>query len=446
MALAQTLFGLVATASYKSVALHALQFRDPRDIDWQSHFTAGLLINSVAALIVLAIAAVLFELENYAAVAAPLAVLSILLLIEVPATLRYTMIQTAHDWVRLRTLALIGTVIGLITSIAIAAAGGGVWALLAGPILFGIPAVIDLFFVEKWRPTFVFSRARFGSTVSFGLNRAAASFVTLGRGAVEQTAMTGLFNFSALGIYTRSFGLSSILAGRIGLVVSQTLYPVITRAEAGSERFRRISGLVLSSVSWTTIPAAVFLGMSADGVVVLLYGARWSEVAPLLPAVAAAVSFAGIAVCASQLLLANKRARLCLWIDLFVAALGIAAIALVLPSGIETYIFAAATVALVGLISTLAVLRVTGGIDTAGIVSAFFPPIFGATAATGLIFGLRGIVGYDASVWFNLGLEAIGFAAVYLLTLRICFPSAVSRILDVAPLGSRLRRALMLSR
>ncbi len=50
---------------------------------------------------------------------------------------------------------------------------------------------------------------------------------------------------------------------------------------------------------------------------------------------------------------------------------------------------------------------------------------------------------------FNMDIaeiEAALFSAVYLMTLRTCFPSAVARLLDVAPLGSRLRRALRLPR
>jgi O-antigen/teichoic acid export membrane protein len=56
MALAQTIVGLLAVMSFGTLVTHALQARDPAEIDWQAHFTAAAVINSVLALLTLGLA------------------------------------------------------------------------------------------------------------------------------------------------------------------------------------------------------------------------------------------------------------------------------------------------------------------------------------------------------------------------------------------------------
>jgi hypothetical protein len=49
VALARTIVDLLAVVSFGTFATHTLQAREPAEIDWQAHFTAGVVINSVLA-------------------------------------------------------------------------------------------------------------------------------------------------------------------------------------------------------------------------------------------------------------------------------------------------------------------------------------------------------------------------------------------------------------
>src|SRR6476469_3152322 len=49
VALARTIVDLLAVVSFGTFATHTLQAREPAEIDWQAHFTAGAVINSVLA-------------------------------------------------------------------------------------------------------------------------------------------------------------------------------------------------------------------------------------------------------------------------------------------------------------------------------------------------------------------------------------------------------------
>jgi PST family polysaccharide transporter len=355
------------------------------------------------------------------------------------------MLETQHDWKRFRLLAGIGTLLGVTGGMIVAFLGGGVWALVVQVPLFGVPAAIDLFWHAKWRPDWSWTWARYREAAMFGANRMGAAAVYRGRQTIEQTVLAGSYSFAALGVFTRTIGLATLIAGRIGSIAMMSVYPVVTRAEERSERFQRIAGLVLRGVCWTTIPAALLLALCADQVVALLYGPKWVAVVPLLPLAAAVVALSGIASTTSSLLMANNDARSALRIDIVAAVFAVALAVWLVPTGIETYLAALVAHGFVVLLITLSVLARKRGIATAALLQAFLPAMIAASGAAVAVEGFRSLVTPLELVGLRLLAEAAVFASIYLLILRLGFSGALREILDVAPGGRRLAASILLS-
>ncbi len=444
-ALAQSLIGLISVVSFGTFSLHALQLRDPGEVDWQAHFTAAVVINSVLFCVTLLVAWALTFSEQYHTAAWPLAGLSTVLLIEIAGNMRHRMLETQHDWKRFRILLIIGTVLGLSTGLVVALLGGGVWALVVQVPLFGLPAAVDLFWHGKWRPQWTWSWVRYRETVRFASNRIGSSAVLRGRQTVEQTVLTGAYDFAGLGVFTRSIGLATLIAGRIGSVAMMSLYPVVTRAEQRTVRFQRIAGLVLQGVSWATIPGAVFLGICATDVVALLYGPKWLAVVPLLPLAAAGVALAGISATASSLLLANNAAKACLFIDLLSACVGVGLALWLVPLGMAVYLAALAVLSFAALLVTLSALSFTKGIAWSSLVPAFFPAVLAAAGAAIATAGVQLLLNDHSYLVARLVAEAVVFCSVYLLIIRVFFPEALHELLLVVPAGHRLMSLFYLS-
>src|SRR6266446_1812953 len=174
MALARTIVELLAVGSFGTLVTHALQSRNPAEIDWQAHFTAAVVINSVLALLTLGLAWLLSFTSRYSGVALPLAALSLLFIVDIPGKLRHQMVQVAHDWRRFRILLISGSLLGAGAGVLIAMLGGGVWALVVQPILFGLPASLDLVLFSKWRPDWSWSWLRYRETARFAAARIGA--------------------------------------------------------------------------------------------------------------------------------------------------------------------------------------------------------------------------------------------------------------------------------
>ena len=461
MALAQTVVGLLSVVSFGTLVMHALQLRDPDDVDWQGHFTAALAVNFVLFVLTLGVALLLSRAEHFSAAAFPLALLSLVFLVEIPATLRHRMLQVAHDWKRFRLLILAGTVLGAVAGVTVAALGGGVMALAIQPVLFGLPGAIDLLFVVRWRPDWSWSWPSYRETAIFGANRIGSGVMGNVRQASEQALLAGTYDFAALGVFTRSVGLANLIAGRVGSVTSQALYPVVTRAAPRSVQFRRFSALILRGVAWITIPAAILLAIEATDVVAVLYGPKWVTVAPLLPLACASVALAGISATAYYLLMANEELRLCLALDICTAIAAVGLALWLIPYGPAAYLIALSTLAAVVLVATLALLVQTGGIEVSTILKSLLPPVMACAMAIAAVWLLRrGLsalfpTSIDATStslptltlqFGRLLPESFVFTGTYALALNLCAPAALVEILDVMPGRQYLRKLLPLTR
>ncbi|MBV9995185.1 MAG: oligosaccharide flippase family protein [Caulobacteraceae bacterium] len=441
VALAQSIIGLMSVVSFSMFVGHALQMRDPSQVDWQAHFTAAAVLNSALFLLACAVAWGLSFSARYHEAAWPLAGLATTFLVEIAGSLRLRMLETRHDWKRFRLLVMAGAALGLCVGLAVAALGGGCWGLVAQPPLFGVPAAIDLFVGARWRPTWSWSWSAYRPTAAFGANRAGGAAVVKLRQTVEQSLLAGRYDFAALGVFTRSLGLATLLAGRLGELATASVYPVITRAAPGSPQFQRYAGLVMRAISWATLAAAGFLALAAVDVTALIYGARWRAVGPLLPVAVAPVALVGLGAAANTLLLANNQVRACLVLDVAAASTSALVAFVLVPFGPTTYLEGLAVHSGLVLAATLALLMGRGGVGMADVAAALVPPAIAAALAAAPVLALKPHLAAEP-ILLRLPLEFALFTLVYLLVLRIAFAGPLAELLQVAPAGERLSKLL----
>ncbi|QGZ93403.1 oligosaccharide flippase family protein [Terricaulis silvestris] len=448
-ALAQTILGFVAIASLKTLAQYPLQAREPEEFDWDAHFTAGAALNFVAFALTNLVGMVIlfFGDGNAATVGGVLILLSFIFILEIACTYHMSWLQAYHRWRRLRILLFVGAFMSGMAGVVLALMGWGVFALASMGHFFALPLVVDFFMLGERRPNFALSRLRdYAHGVSFGINRAVSGLVTNGRALAEHAALSGAFGFAALGTFSRAIGLASISSGRIGPVVAQTLYPVLTRAEASSERFQRFSALLLQGVVWVSLPAAAFLAYEARAVVQLLYGARWESVIPFLPMASALLAIRGVSATLNQIMLANLQTRDCLSIDVATASLAIAAIPIALPFGVAAYLATLTGCEALALCASI-YLAQRGQATAVSALIAIAAPCLAATSIACLLLAvLPSQSSAQASAWYFAALGLVGhgvmFAATYLFVLRLCAPSATAAMLDALPLDAGARNVV----
>jgi O-antigen/teichoic acid export membrane protein len=442
--LATTFINFIGLISFQHIITHVLQVRGEGRVNYHQHFTAGVAINGGLFVLANLIAFALRFSEQYAPLQPLLHVLSFTFILSVPVDMRVKMLERDHEWSRLRLLQMGSILVSIAAAIAMALAGAGVYALIVPGLLASMVFVADLFLFTGWRPHWQWSYAEYREALHFGLNRAGSNALNGGRALLQNTLITQHFQFSALGVFGRAEGLANMFCGRIAQEASNALYPVITRAEAQTERFQRISGLVLQSVAWVVIPIAAFFTLEADNVVRLLYGQKWIEVIPLLSLVMAVTAIGSVGATAYRLLLANNRSRLCLYSDFAAFAIAIPTMLILLPFGLEEYLYGAIAVSLIVALVLMHMLMRTEGVTWLGLANAIYPPIVAVGVSCIPMWQINMVLAGEYPPLIKLLIAAPLFIAIYVMTLRILFTRLLRELTSYVPGGSMFSSLLRL--
>ena len=442
--LATTFISFIGLISFQHVIPHVLQVRGDTQVNYHLHFTVGVVLNSFLFLVANAVAFGLGFTSQYAQLQPLLHMLSLSFLLSVPVDMRVKMLERDHNWSRLRIIQMAGIVIGIVSAIGMALYGAGVYALIVPGLLASSVFVFDLFVFAGWRPHWQWNYASYRDALHFGFNRAGSNALNGGRYLLQNTLITQHFQFSSLGIFGRAEGLANMFCGRIAQEVGNALYPVITRAEAHSERFQRISGLVLQSVAWVVIPIAAFFSLEADNIVRLLYGSKWLAVIPLLPPAMAIGVAVSIGATAYRLLLANDQSRLCLRSDMAAFAMAAAAMLILIPQGLYPYLIGATFVSAAIATILVTLLIRTRGLRIEKLIVALIPPTIAAIAGYALAWATQTLMPKDLLSAVQIIPSALLFAVTYTLVLRVLFHTYLAEIMDYLPGGKRIGKLLYL--
>lgn len=442
--LATTVVNFIGLISFQHIIAHVLQVRGDGQINYHQHFTAGLVINGALFLLTNLIALALQFTSQYAALQPLLHVLSLTFLLSVPVEMRVKMLERNHNWKRLRIIQMAGIAISTVAGIGMALLGVGVYALIVPGLLVSSVFALDLFIHAGWRPRWQLDCASYRGALHFGLNRAGSNALNGGRQLLQSGLITQHCQFSTLGVFGRAEGLANMFCGRIAQEVSNALYPVITRLEPHSEHFQRISGLVMQSVAWVVIPIAAFFSIEAQNVVELLYGKKWLAVVPLLPLAMAIGVTVSLGATAYRLLLANEQSRLCLRADAASFVVAAAAMLVLIPQGLLTYLVGATVVgaAIAAMLTTLLIR--TRGLKIGKLAVALLPPAVAVSAGYALVRYLEMLLTGNLPAPIHIAISALLFSAAYVLVLRVFFRAYLAEVMEYVPGGKRIGKALHL--
>ena len=356
------------------------------------------------------------------------------------------MLERAFDWRRLRLLHALGVLASAGVSILMALAGAGVYALLVPRLLVTAPFIYDLLVHQHWRPDWRWDRRRYAPAFRFGMALTPAGLTLALRPLLEQTLIVHAIGYAGAGFLTRAVGLASMFClGPAGELLA-AIYPVITRLEPGTERYRRMSALLLRVIVWTTVPVAALFALLAEPAVALIYGAKWLAVVPLLPWAMLAGALGALHLTLHRLLLAHSQVRACLIGDVL-WLLGIAAsLALLLPSGLAAYMGGLCGIQTLVILFVIERLRRAGGLNLAGLALAVGPAVIAIVLAVAVTWEGFMALGLSKDTTAGAGLFGLVTFAVYVVGLRLFFARQMDEMLIYLPGLTLARRFLMLAR
>jgi O-antigen/teichoic acid export membrane protein len=417
--LAQSIVGFIAVFSFNSFLLHALQFRDPKKIDWDIHFAAGILINSALFIFTVILSLLLIYLDILAEAAFPLVVISSVFLLEIPASLHLKFLEANHLWARFRMNALLGTVIALIAGVIVAMRGGTYWAIAVQPPLFVLPAAIDFFITNKPNIKPNWSFEKYKDTLQFGLNRIISTLFLKLKQLIESVLLKNIHGYIQLGIFNRSIGICTLLVGRIGSLVGITLYPILTRYPPGSLALRILSRKLLIYVTWVSIPISFILGLESEKIILLIYGKNWTSVSALVPYATFFVLSVSLISLMNSFLLGNLQQKKLLHIDIFFSISSILIAFFIINDGLKKYLSYAILNNVAQLFIYNKLLTKTKALASEDFKDSLVPPII-ASLITFIIIRYQ-VVLDTYYILFDIIIVSLIFILLYTLILFVFF-------------------------
>jgi PST family polysaccharide transporter len=180
----------------------------------------------------------------------------------------------------LRTLASI--VVGSIVGIGAAAAGFGVWSLVAQNLANQLAGAVVLWRVEAWRPRLRFSRSHFNDLFGYGINVVAFRVLNYFNRRADDLLIGAFLGPTALGFYSVAYRMLVLLIEVTSNLIDAVAFPVFSRLQDDADRLRRVYYKSSTFAALVAFPGFLAILVLAPQIVEVVFGPKWSESVPVM--------------------------------------------------------------------------------------------------------------------------------------------------------------------
>lgn len=160
-------------------------------------------------------------------------------------------------------------------SIAMAALGCGVWSLVAKNLILQLSICLLYRHTSKVSYKLGFYKKNFKELFGFGWSVALTSFCDTFYSNIVSFLIGKRYSVKDLGYYNQANSLKQIPVYSISMVISQVLFPFMSKMQDDSTRVLNNTRRVLVATTFFTFPLLVYLFFFAKPVIILLYSSKW---------------------------------------------------------------------------------------------------------------------------------------------------------------------------
>ncbi|MER9561445.1 lipopolysaccharide biosynthesis protein [Mesorhizobium sp. M0571] len=169
---------------------------------------------------------------------------------------------------------------GLATTAVAAYAGLGYWSLVIGPAVSAVVALAAAWQVARWTPSRPDLKVD-TDILSFGANLTGFNLANFFSRNLDNILIGKYSGPIELGYYDRAYKLLLFPLQNINQPLTRVMVPLLSRIHEDKARFRAIYVRTNWMLAAVTMPGIAALTLTSDQVVGLLFGERWTAVAPI---------------------------------------------------------------------------------------------------------------------------------------------------------------------
>jgi len=170
---------------------------------------------------------------------------------------------------------ILSNVVSIVSSILLASAGWGYWALVAGAIVRQFVQSVGAWCLCRWIPSLPRRVIGTGSIVRFALNvygRFSFNYITRN---TDNLLVGWRFGPSSLGFYKKAYDLFVLPANQLLSPVQEVALSTLSRLDRGSMQYRRYFLNGLSILAFLGMGAGALLTLVGKDLIRLLLGVKW---------------------------------------------------------------------------------------------------------------------------------------------------------------------------
>jgi len=307
-----------------------------------------------------------------------------------------------------------------ITSISLAFAGAGAWALIGGTLGGALAAVPVYWVVLGWRPRLLFDRGAAAALIPFGGHLVAVNTLGAAVRNLDYLIVGRVLGATVLGVYVLAFRLPDLLIRNLVAVLSQVLLPIYAKLR---EQRAAVGDAFVTTTSYVvavTAPLAIGLALLAEPIVITAFSEKWLDVVPVVLPICLYALFVSVSFNIGDLYKALGRPDVLTRLGLVRAAIALPALygAAAVGGSAAAVGWAQAGTALAMMGIELAVARAIFALPVGTALARLVPVLAACAAMAAAVLALRApLSGQPAALALAAGV-ALG-ALVYGLALRL---------------------------
>lgn len=412
---------------------HALIQRD-RDLEDAENtvFWATLLGGALMSLLALAAAPVIANIFDSRAAGTVAAVTSGLVLLHSLTNVPDALIQRRFSFHHRLIVGPSVAVSFAVVSIVLCSNGFGVWGLVIASYVSHVVWVVSAWSLARWKPGGGRPSLRLWRDMArFGVPLLTAGIADRFFDMISAVAAGRSLDEAAVGQYRYGRRIAMLPGIAVIQICSYALFPAFSRIAGDPDRLKRAFLRALGWVWFAAAPVTALTVSIGEPLVVVLLGEPWRG------AGVAAVAMAGFGLgeamnsVAGESMKGAGRSQLLNWMTLTGLVVGIALLVLLLPFGLAGIGLAISIAALSAGVLGLFLAAPVVGVSGSEIVGRMLPPVVASLVGMAAIMPLEHLVLHSdqQGVAAGLGLltlDVLGFALIYLMTMRIVAPSTIA--------------------
>jgi len=336
-AVIQTIFLMIASGSCSVFLSQTYEASDKSRIRWDLMYGSAIIINSILIIINSITSFFLYFIYEKIELAIAMLLMSLVFIVEVPASVNIQAMKIRGEWKRLRIIIILGSISSSLIGIFLAYKGFGIYSLVFQATFTAIPPALD-FLLRQQRQKISFNYREMREIFIFGGNRTVSSIGEKISKVVEQLNISNQYGLGQLGILSKGFGIGSMFCGRLGSLCVEIIAPIVSSSQPRSEIFRKKVSISLKLMVSIILPIIFIFSKYSEPLILLILGNKWGDINIYITKIMVISGLIGIISMTSNFLVLNLQKNSLLKLEIFGYALQLLNSILLIWISLELYL------------------------------------------------------------------------------------------------------------